>query len=273
MCAEISDSGSREMIQMQKDEANAASRQKEAARQGRISSGPARIRQVFEGAPVMKAVNKTGKAVGPAAGTKVGTAVAGLPAGYTYVQVPTGHRQQRQRLASQTAAARGAAQGRQAVSRDDPNRTTGGGGHDRRRWQKFRSDWRRQAGQINSFSQLMRPLALVARSPRSGWAGARRQNLRDRRRCRLLGAGRHRQERRRLAEAFLRRVQAENAQLLHAAGRRNSSARRQGRNQLPPRSRRNPVVDGQHANIADLAKQKDIRTGEVRPRPKRALPI
>jgi hypothetical protein len=82
-----SDKSSREMINLQKQEAAAAA-QKEAERQARIASGLQRIKQTFHGAPVMKAGTGTYKFAAPGAGTKVGAGVSGLPPGYTYVRAP-----------------------------------------------------------------------------------------------------------------------------------------------------------------------------------------
>jgi hypothetical protein len=87
MGGKSSDSGSREMIQMQKQEASEA-RAKEAARQGRISSGLERIRQAFEGAPVMRTVGRNFD-WGSQVGNTRGVAQPGqqLPQGYSFVNV------------------------------------------------------------------------------------------------------------------------------------------------------------------------------------------
>lgn len=79
MGGKSSDSGSREMINMQKQEA-AAARAKELDRQGRITGGLAAIRNIFEGAPVM--ATRTGKRTLDGSG--------GLPPGYSYVDTPGG---------------------------------------------------------------------------------------------------------------------------------------------------------------------------------------
>lgn len=82
------DSSSREMINMQKEEA-AAARQKEEERKARIKQGLTRISQAFEGTPVMGKKDKTFTYAAPATGAATaGGAVAGLPAGYTYVADP-----------------------------------------------------------------------------------------------------------------------------------------------------------------------------------------
>jgi len=82
------DSSSREMIQMQKDEA-AEARKKETERQARITSGLARIKEAFHGRPEYKTVARNPyKVTAPTAGTASGAAVSGLPTGYKYVQMP-----------------------------------------------------------------------------------------------------------------------------------------------------------------------------------------
>lgn len=78
-----------EMVNMQKEQA-AEARQKEADRQARIDKGLAAITAAFEGSPVMATRAKNYTAAAPAAGTTSGTAVSGLPAGYTYKQISTG---------------------------------------------------------------------------------------------------------------------------------------------------------------------------------------
>jgi hypothetical protein len=81
------DSASREMIRMQKEQAD-ENRRKEAQRKARIEQGLTRIKQQFHGGAPSdpKQVAKTFNVTGPATGTVAGTAVSGLPAGYTYVQ-------------------------------------------------------------------------------------------------------------------------------------------------------------------------------------------
>ena len=88
MGGKSSDSGSREMIQMQKAEA-ADARAREAARQERINSGLTRIRQAFEGAPVMatRGKNFDWASAAPGAG---GAGTAALPQGYGWVNVGGG---------------------------------------------------------------------------------------------------------------------------------------------------------------------------------------
>jgi hypothetical protein len=81
------DSSSKEIVAMQKQEA-AEARQKETERQARIQQGLTKIRQAFHGAPIMRDVTKHATAAAPGAGTVSGAAVSGLPAGYSYVQVP-----------------------------------------------------------------------------------------------------------------------------------------------------------------------------------------
>ena len=84
------DSSSKEMIQMQKDEAKRVAAA-EADRQARVTQGLSLIRNMFQGAPVMKSVAQKfdwGNFAAPANARGVGTGVSGLPAGYTYVQVP-----------------------------------------------------------------------------------------------------------------------------------------------------------------------------------------
>jgi hypothetical protein len=159
------DSSSRELIAMQKEEA-AEARRKEEARQGRIKGGLERIRQAFEGAPVM--ATRTGQfdwgkfappttqgnvsqlvkslSADPATmdrllATKgVGAPVGGLPAGYTYVKAPARGGVAAAPTAAPTAVPRqgitavtpagitpAAATPRQAVSFADLNRRGGGG--------------------------------------------------------------------------------------------------------------------------------------------------
>lgn len=89
MCfGKSSDKSSKQMVQMQKEEA-AAARQKEADRQARITSGIERIKQAFEGTPIYENRAKNYTVSGPAAGTVSGSAVSGLPSGYTYKQITT----------------------------------------------------------------------------------------------------------------------------------------------------------------------------------------
>jgi hypothetical protein len=109
------DSSSKQMVQMQQDEA-AQARQKEADRQGRINSGLARIKAAFEGSPVTGSRSKTYTAAAPAAGTASGSAVSGLPSGYTYVQKTTApsaaqQQQQQQRVVSNNAYGPGGMRG------------------------------------------------------------------------------------------------------------------------------------------------------------------
>lgn len=88
MCfGKSSDKSSKQMVQMQTEEA-AAARQKEADRQARITSGIERIKQAFEGTPEYgtRATNQT--LSGPATGTASGSAVPGM-SGYTYKQITT----------------------------------------------------------------------------------------------------------------------------------------------------------------------------------------
>jgi len=82
-----SDKSSKQMVQMQKDEA-AAARQKEADRQDRINSGLARISAAFEGSPVMGSRAKSYTFSGVPTGTTSGAAVSGMP-GFTYKRVGT----------------------------------------------------------------------------------------------------------------------------------------------------------------------------------------
>ena len=114
MGGKSSDSGSREMIQMQREEADAA-RAKEAARQGRISSGLERIRQAFEGAPVMRTVGRNfdWASAAPGAG---GMGKAALPQGFSWVQGAAPAAAAPASSQPLTASARGAARGQQAVS-------------------------------------------------------------------------------------------------------------------------------------------------------------
>jgi hypothetical protein len=81
------DSASREMINQQKQEAEIA-RQKEAERQARINKQLARVKAAFEGTPVTKAKLNTATIAAPGAGTAVGAAATGLPAGYSWVRGP-----------------------------------------------------------------------------------------------------------------------------------------------------------------------------------------
>lgn len=99
------DSASREMIDMQKAEA-AEARAKEVARKARIEGGLTKIKAAFHGgAPITKAVDKSFKATGPAAGTASGAAVAGLPEGFTYQRQP-GTAPAQNRAATQAATDR-----------------------------------------------------------------------------------------------------------------------------------------------------------------------
>jgi hypothetical protein len=83
------DSSSREMIEMQKQEA-AKAEAKEQERQARIKSGLARIKEAFHGKEVTKTVAKNPYKVAwptdPA--TRNGGQVPGLPTGYKYVYQP-----------------------------------------------------------------------------------------------------------------------------------------------------------------------------------------
>lgn len=79
------DSSSREMIDMQKEEARQA-RIKEEARQARIKSGLARITAAFHGTPVM-AKRGYDWSTYNAAKNKAGSVVPGMP-GYTFADLP-----------------------------------------------------------------------------------------------------------------------------------------------------------------------------------------
>lgn len=74
-----------QMIRMQKQQAE-ESRAKEAARAARIQEGLARIKAAFQGQEKMRSTTNRFRATGPAAGVTAGTAVSGLPAGYSYVR-------------------------------------------------------------------------------------------------------------------------------------------------------------------------------------------
>jgi hypothetical protein len=79
MGGKSSDKGSKQMIAMQKKEAEEA-RQKEAARQGRLDQGLMGIRHAFHGTPVMQ--TSTSSVALPSGGG------AALPAGYSYATLP-----------------------------------------------------------------------------------------------------------------------------------------------------------------------------------------
>ena len=95
MCFGGGDDSSEELIKMQKQEA-AEARAKEVARQARIQQGLSAIRDAFQGKAIMRDVNKAydwsqfQAPTGAVASNQraAGSAVSGLPAGYTYVQVP-----------------------------------------------------------------------------------------------------------------------------------------------------------------------------------------
>lgn len=160
MGGKSSDSGSREMIQMQKAEANEA-RAKEAARQGRISSGLERIRQAFEGAPVMATRGNQFNWASQVGNTR-GVAMPGqqLPQGYSFVNVgstPTPNTPQARLAAAQQ-------QRQQPVSRyvgghdaSQPVYKTGAyvGGHDASpQYTTQRPGSSAKPGMINSFGEF-----------------------------------------------------------------------------------------------------------------------
>ena len=87
MGGKSNDSGSREMIQMQKEEA-ADARAREAERQGRIQSGLDAHQQAFEGAPVMATRGNQfdwGSQVGNT--RNVGQPGTALPVGFSWANV------------------------------------------------------------------------------------------------------------------------------------------------------------------------------------------